>query len=154
MKVVLIFTGKTIDAWLKEGIEVYLKRIPHYLPIEIKVVSASAQKDRNRAMEEEHKSIGEKILPGDFIVVLDESGKEITSRQFASQFEKWMMQGIPRIVFIIGGAFGTAESLRKKAGLTLSVSKFTLTHQMVRLVLVEQIYRALTITRNEGYHHD
>jgi 23S rRNA (pseudouridine1915-N3)-methyltransferase len=64
------------------------------------------------------------------------------------------MQSIPRVVFIIGGAFGTSENLRNKSGLNLSVSKFTLTHQMVRLILVEQIYRALTITRNEGYHHD
>lgn len=105
-------------------------------------------------MEEEYKSLSSKLLPGDLTVVLDENGKETTSRQFAGLFTKWMNQGIGRIVFITGGAFGTAEELRKKAGLILSVSRFTLTHQMVRLILVEQIYRALTITRNEAYHHD
>jgi 23S rRNA (pseudouridine1915-N3)-methyltransferase len=154
MKVVLIFVGKTTDSYLKDGIDIYLKRIPHYLTCEVKVVPASSHKDRIKAMEEEYKVIDAKLIAGDFVVVLDENGKEITSRQFASQFEKWMMQSVSRVVFVIGGAFGTSDMLRKKAGLILSVSKFTFTHQMVRLVLVEQIYRALTITRNEGYHHD
>ncbi len=154
MKIVLFFVGKTSDAYLKEGIEIYLKRIPFYLPVEVKVFQPSDLKDRTKAMKEEHKSMSAKFLPGDFIVVLDENGKEITSRQLAGHFTKWMNQGLGRIVFVVGGAFGTSEELRNSAGMVLSVSKFTMTHQMVRLILVEQIYRALTITRNEGYHHD
>ena len=154
MKVVLFFVGKTSEEYLKEGIDVYLKRIPHYMPVEVKVVTASSHRDRKRAMEEESLTIREKLLPGDHIVVLDENGKEITSRQLAVHFEKWMNMGISRVVFITGGAFGTDEELRKMAHMVLSVSKFTLTHQMVRLILTEQIYRALTIIRNEGYHHD
>jgi len=154
MKILLFFVGKTNEAYLKEGVEIYLKRIPFYVPIEVKVFQPSALKDRSKAMEEEGKALNSKLLPGDVIVVLDENGKEITSRQFAGQFTKWMNQGVGRIVFITGGAFGTTEELRKKAGLVLSFSRFTLTHQMVRLILVEQIYRALTIIRNEGYHHD
>jgi 23S rRNA (pseudouridine1915-N3)-methyltransferase len=154
MKLVLFFVGKTQDAWLKEGIDIYLKRLPHYVPVEVKVINPSSQKDRSKAMEEEYKSIDAKLQPADLLVVLDEIGKEITSRQLSSQFEKWMNHGVSRIIFIIGGAFGTDERLRKKASLVLSVSKFTLTHQMVRLLLVEQLYRAMTIIRNEGYHHD
>jgi 23S rRNA (pseudouridine1915-N3)-methyltransferase len=154
MKIELIFTGKISESWLKEGVEIYLKRIPFYLPVNVNVISSSEQKDRRKAMEEEAMSILKKISPGDVIVVLDENGKEMTSRKLAAQFEGWMNQSVSKVVFVTGGAFGTAESLRKKANLVLSVSRFTFTHQMVRLILVEQIYRALTITRNENYHHD
>ena len=94
-----------------------------------------------------------KLLPGDFIVVLDESGSEVGSRQLAGMFQKWMVNGIGRVVFIIGGPFGISPALKQKANLILSVSKFTFTHQMVRLILVEQIYRAMTIIKNESYHH-
>ena len=154
MKILLLLVGKTSEAYLKEGIDVYLKRLSNYVSISVNVLSVSSAKDKRKSIEEESKSIQSKLLPGDFLVVLDEAGKEIGSRQLAELFQKWMVQGIGRVVFVIGGPFGIALELKQRANLILSVSKFTFTHQMVRLILVEQIYRAMTIIKNESYHHD
>lgn len=154
MKILLLLVGKTSEAYLKEGIDVYLKRLSNYVSISVNVLSVSSAKDKRKSIEEESKSIQSKLLPGDFLVVLDEAGKEIGSRQLAELFQKWMVQGIGRVVFVIGGPFGIASGLKQRANLILSVSKFTFTHQMVRLILVEQIYRAMTIIKNESYHHD
>lgn len=154
MKIHLLFVGKTVDSYLKEGIDVYLKRIPNYIPVTVGVIPPSASKDINRIIGDESKSIQAKLLPGDFIIVLDERGTEISSRQFADLFSKWMVQGLGRVVFIVGGAYGISDSLKSKASYLFSISRMTFTHQMVRLILVEQIYRAFTIIRNEGYHHD
>ena len=154
MKILLLLVGKTSEAYLKEGIDVYLKRLSNYVSISVNVLSVSSAKDKRKSIEEESKSIQSKLLPGDFLVVLDEAGKEIGSRQLAELFQKWMVQGIGRVVFVIGGPFGIALELKQRANLILSISKFTFTHQMVRLILVEQIYRAMTIIKNESYHHD
>ena len=153
MKILLLLVGKTSEAYLKEGIEVYLKRLTNYISLSQGVLALSPAKDKRIAIEEESKSIQSKLLPGDFIVVLDEIGSEVGSRQLAGMFQKWMVNGIGRVVFIIGGPFGISPALKQKANLILSVSKFTFTHQMVRLILVEQIYRAMTIIKNESYHH-
>lgn len=153
MKILLLLVGKTSEVYLKEGIEVYLKRLTNYISLSQGVLALSPAKDKRIAIEEESKSIQSKLLPGDFIVVLDESGSEVGSRQLAGMFQKWMVNGIGRVVFIIGGPFGISPALKQKANLILSVSKFTFTHQMVRLILVEQIYRAMTIIKNESYHH-
>ena len=154
MKILLLLVGKTSEIYLKEGIEVYLKRLTNYLSLSQVVLALSFAKDKRIAIEEESKTIQSKLLPGDFIIVLDENGSEVSSRQFAVMFQKWMVQGIGRVVFIIGGPFGISTDLKRKANLILSLSKFTFTHQMVRLILVEQIYRAMTIIKNESYHHD
>ena len=154
MKILLLLVGKTSEVYLKEGIEVYLKRLSNYISLSQAVLALSSAKDKRIAIEDESKAIQLKLLPGDFIVVLDENGSEITSRQLSGLFQKWMVQGIGRVVFIIGGPFGISSVLKQKANLILSVSKFTFTHQMVRLILVEQIYRAMTIIKNESYHHD
>ena len=153
MKILLLLVGKTSEVYLKEGIEVYLKRLTNYISLSQGVLALSPAKDKRIAIEEESKSIQSKLLPGDFIVVLDENGSEVGSRQLAGMFQKWMVNGIGRVVFIIGGPFGISPALKQKANLILSVSKFTFTHQMVRLILVEQIYRAMTIIKNESYHH-
>ena len=153
MKILLLLVGKTSEVYLKEGIEVYLKRLTNYISLSQGILALSSAKDKRIAIEEESKSIQSKLLPGDFIVVLDESGSEVGSRQLAGMFQKWMVNGIGRVVFIIGGPFGISPALKQKANLVLSVSKFTFTHQMVRLILVEQIYRAMTIIKNESYHH-
>ena len=153
MKILLLLVGKTSEAYLKEGIEVYLKRLTNYISLSQGILALSSAKDKRIAIEEESKSIQSKLLPGDFIVVLDEGGSDVGSRQLAGMFQKWMVNGIGRVVFIIGGPFGISPALKQKANLILSVSKFTFTHQMVRLILVEQIYRAMTIIKNESYHH-
>ena len=154
MKILLILTGKTTESYLKEGIDIYLKRLSNYVSVSLNVISTSSIKDRRKAIEEESRNIKTKLIPGDFIVVLDEKGKEIGSRQLSALIEKWMVQGIGRVVFIIGGPFGISSELKENSNYLLSVSQFTFTHQMVRLILVEQLYRAMTIVKNESYHHD
>lgn len=154
MKLLIIQVGKTADEYLKEGIGIYTKRIANYLELEVETVKPSLKKDKLIAIQEEEKSILSKIKQGDFLVVLDEKGEELGSRQLAVKIQKWMERGVGRIVFIIGGAFGISPELKKRTDFIFSVSKLTFTHQMVRLILVEQIYRSMTILRNEGYHHD
>jgi 23S rRNA (pseudouridine1915-N3)-methyltransferase len=154
LKLLLIFVGRTQEEYLNEGIEEYLERISRYAKIDVLVVKNSAQKIPDKAMKEEEINIVSKISPGDYMVIMDERGSEINSRKFSDLMQKWIPQGKGRIVFIIGGAFGISPDLKAKAKYVLSMSKFTFTHQMVRLFLVEQIYRALTISRNEKYHHD
>ena len=105
-------------------------------------------------MAEEEKNILSKLRPADFIVVLDENGVEAGSRQLAGKMQKWMELGKSRIVFVVGGAYGISPSLKKRSDYLLSLSKLTFTHQMVRLILAEQLYRAMTIIKNEKYHHD
>ena len=154
MKILVLLVGKTTENYLKEGVDLYLKRISNYVSLSVVVLSLSSEKDRKKSIDEEGRNIESKLLPGDFIVVLDEAGTEIVSRRLAELFQKWMVQGIGRVVFVIGGPFGVSSGLKQRANLVLSVSKFTFTHQMVRLILVEQIYRAMTIIKNERYHHD
>jgi 23S rRNA (pseudouridine1915-N3)-methyltransferase len=154
MKFLVLMVGKTSEPYLKEGNEIFLKRLTNYISTTVEVISLSAQKEKRKVIEEESKSISMKILPSDFLVLLDEKGKEVTSRQLSELFSKWMVRGINRVVFVIGGPYGVSDSLKEKADYILSVSKFTFTHQMVRLILFEQLYRAMTILKNEGYHHD
>lgn len=131
-----------------------MTRLSRYATVTVDVVKASTIRDIRKAMEEEEKNILARLLPGDYLVILDEKGSEMTSRQLAGKVQKWMAEGKNRIVFIIGGAFGIAPSLKVKADYKLSLSLLTFTHQMIRLLLVEQLYRAMTILRNEKYHHD
>ncbi|MFZ7115005.1 MAG: 23S rRNA (pseudouridine(1915)-N(3))-methyltransferase RlmH [Bacteroidota bacterium] len=154
MKIEFIFIGKTTESYLNEGINTYLKRLVNYLPAEILTLAASTSKIREKIIEEESKLIISKIQPRDYVVLLDEKGKELTSRQLAGFLEKQMLAGTNRMVLITGGAYGVSDELKKKVHFTLSASKFTFTHQMIRLLLTEQIYRAMTILRNESYHHD
>jgi 23S rRNA (pseudouridine1915-N3)-methyltransferase len=151
---ILIFTGKTTGSYLKEGFDIYYKRLEHYIPVNTIVIPESSGKDEVKAMEAEAKIIFSKLLPGDFLIALDEHGREVTSRQLAGQFQKWMVQGIGRVVIVVGGAYGMADKIKERADYTLSLSKLTFTHQMVRLILAEQLYRAMTIIKNEKYHHD
>lgn len=154
MKILLIYVGKTTDAYLKEGVSIYLKRLENYISVSEIVVPSSTMKEMSKAVEEESKNILSRIMPGDHLVVLDENGTSLTSRALSSLFQNWMNHSMGRVVFVIGGAFGLSSEIRKKANLILSLSSMTFTHQMVRLLLAEQLYRAMTILRNEKYHHD
>ncbi len=154
MKIEFVFIGKTTEANLNEGVTIYMKRLVNYLPAEILTIPPSTSKIREKIIEEESKVIMSKFQPRDFIVLLDERGKELTSRQLATFIEKQMLTGINRLLLITGGSYGVSNELKQKAHFTLSASKFTFTHQMIRLILTEQVYRAMTILRNESYHHD
>lgn len=154
MKVEFIFIGKTTDSYLKEGIDIYKKRLVNYLPVEEQVLPASASRAKEQIVQQESDAILSRLQARDFVVLLDERGKEFTSREFAGYLQRCMNTGYNRLVMITGGAYGVSDAVREKAGLILSASRFTFTHQMIRLILVEQVYRAMTILRNESYHHD
>jgi len=154
MKVEFLFVGKTSEKYLQSGIDLYIKRINHYLPAAvIEIPSIIKSGSRERALDKESEMIGKKISAKDFVVVLDENGKEFSSVQLSAFMNKSMVNSTSKIIFIVGGAYGIPESISRRANLVLSFSKFTMTHQMIRIFLLEQIYRAMTILNNEPYHH-
>ena len=155
MKIELFYTGKTTESFLKEGIEEYLKRLKHYVPVTEVIIEPSrfSKPDFKKAAEEESERMLKKIKPADFVVLLDERGKSLGSEELSAVLEKHQLAGLGKMIFITGGAYGLGQAIKQRANLLLSFSKFTFTHQMIRLLLVEQIYRAMTILKNEKYHH-
>lgn len=153
MKCELFFIGKTTEKYLQEGIDQYLKRLKHYLPVSITIIPSGTGTDPLKVIQTECDDVLSRLKPRDLVVLLDERGATLSSVEFSAKIQQWMVQGHQRLIFIIGSAYGVNEELKKKANLVLSVSSFTLTHQMIRLFLVEQIYRAMTIIKNESYHH-
>ncbi|MBK6837693.1 MAG: 23S rRNA (pseudouridine(1915)-N(3))-methyltransferase RlmH [Bacteroidetes bacterium] len=153
MKCELIFVGKTSEKYLQEGIDQYLKRLKHYLPVSISVIGQGAGGDTMKVIQSECSDILSRLKPRDLLILLDERGVALSSVEFAGKIQTSMVQGYSNMVFVIGGAYGVNDEVRKRANMILSFSAFTLTHQMIRLFLVEQIYRAMTILKNESYHH-
>lgn len=156
MKAELILVGKTADKLYADSIEDYRKRIGHYMPFGIKVIpELKNAKSLSEAQQKDKE--GELILKTledkSFVVLLDEHGKEMRSIEFASWLEN-KQQTQRHITFIIGGPYGFSEAVYKRADYKMSLSKMTFSHQMVRLVFAEQLYRACTIIRNEPYHHE
>ena len=156
MKTELILVSKTTDKHLAAGIDDYVSRICHYLPIAITVIP-ELKNTKNMTEEQQKVREGElilqKIQPSDTVVLLDEHGKEFRSIEFADWLQK-KQNTARRLVFVIGGPYGFSESIYKRADEQLSLSKMTFSHQMVRLLFVEQIYRACTIIKGEPYHHE
>ncbi len=154
MKIVLLFTGKTEDGYLKEGIGIYTKRLKRYIPHEIKITGERKKKPGKISGQSRD---NDKPIPEfdntSYVVILDEKGEKFSSVDFARFIEKTMNQGYKELVFITGGAYGFPQDTREKAHRSISLSDMTFSHQMVRLILVEQIYRAMTIIRGEPYHH-
>ena len=157
MKVLLLGIGKTDEAYLQKGCDIYLKRLQHYFKVETHFIP-DLKKASNLSPEERNKKEGQELLkfiePTDIVVLLDEKGLEFSSRKFSNFLQKQMNTGAKRIVFIIGGAFGFSEELYGTAKHQLSISKMTFSHQMIRLFFLEQVYRACTILNNEPYHND
>lgn len=156
MKTELILVSKTTDKHLTAGIDDYVSRICHYLPFAITVIP-ELKNTKNMTEEQQKVREGElilqKIQPSDTVVLLDEHGKEFRSIEFADWLQK-KQNTARRLVFVIGGPYGFSESIYKRADELLSLSKMTFSHQMVRLLFVEQIYRACTIIKGEPYHHE
>lgn len=157
MKITLLTVGKTEDTYLKEGIEKYVKRLKHYIKLELidlaelkntKALSQEQQKAREAEM------ILKKLSPLDHVVLLDEKGSELTSTQFANTINKHMIGTASHVVFIVGGPYGFDTSVYQRANDKLSLSRMTFSHQMVRLFFIEQLYRAFTIIKGEPYHHE
>lgn len=157
MEIVLRVMGKTSESYLKEGIDVYLKRLKRYTKCSIQEIP-DLKGMKNRNASEQNVAEGQELLKtigtSDFLVLLDEKGKRHSSRGFSEQLQKWMNAGPSKIVFMVGGPFGFSEEVYARANAKLSLSDMTFSHQMIRLFFTEQIYRAFTIFKNEPYHHD
>ncbi len=156
MRVSLITVGKTDIKWVSEGLEVYSSRLRHYIPFEIREIpelkNVSAL-SRDQIKTAEGKLILKSLKDSDDLILLDERGKEFRSVEFADWLQKRMTAGRD-IVFVIGGAYGFSQEVYQRAGGMVSLSKMTFSHQMVRTIFVEQLYRALTILKGESYHHE
>ncbi len=155
MKIKTIFVGKLQDRYLKEGIETYRDRISRYSQIELvevedEAVTAKADQGKIKGIEAER--IIKRVSPDSLLVALDEKGKGLSSEGLAGFIQKAMDSGIKEISFVVGGSLGLGEKVRERADLILSLSPMTFTHQMVRVILLEQIYRAFTIIKGEPYH--
>lgn len=153
MKLRVLWTGKTREEWVRTGIDEYAGRIRRYLPLEL----AEAREEKGgdpelmRRMESERLS---KLIPqASRLVLMDERGDEMTSPQFASFIGRTRDEGVGELVFAVGGAYGFGDELRRRAHRSISLSRMTFTHQMVRVFLLEQIYRGFTILNGEPYHH-
>lgn len=157
MDVVLMTVGKTRTSFVTEGIKEYTGRLMRYLPfeiIELPDVKTTRSFDAFRQKEREGEMILDKISPADFVVLLDEKGREYSSVEFAAYMEKLMASGRKRVVYVIGGPYGFSQNVYERADAKLSLSRMTFNHEMVRMFFIEQIYRAMTILRGEPYHHE
>jgi len=157
MNITLLMIGNTSEAFVLDGYEVFMKRLKHYVKVkEVIIPDVKERKHLNaeQIKEKEAALILEKLAASNFSVLLDERGKEFSSVEFATFLQKTMNAGTRELFFIIGGAYGVAESVKQKADLTVSLSRMTFTHQVIRLLFAEQLYRAMTILKNEPYHNE
>lgn len=157
MKVSLILVGKTVNKHFVDLIDEYASRVKHYIGFDI-ITSPELRNTKNLSSDQQKQQEGELILrqlqQGDRVVLLDEHGKEMRSVEFSSYMENKMNTVSKRLVFIIGGPYGFSPDVYRRADEQLSLSKMTFSHQMIRLIFVEQLYRAMTIMRGEPYHHE
>lgn len=157
MKIRLLVIGKTDDKNLNQLIENYQKRLQHYIGFQLEVIP-DIKNVKNLSEIQQKEKEGELILAKlqntDQLVLLDEKGKEFRSLDFANFLQKKMNSGIKQLVLVIGGPYGFSETVYKKAMGKISLSKMTFSHQMIRLFIVEQLYRGYTILKNEPYHHE
>lgn len=157
MKIQLLTIGRTQASYLEKGIQIYSDRLTHYVPFEIvalpdiknsRGLSQSQQKEKEADLFLNH------FTSSDRVVLLDERGKEPTSREFATLLEREMASGVKRLIFVVGGPYGFSERIYQRADMKISFSRMTFSHEMIRLFFTEQVYRAMTILRGEPYHHD
>ncbi len=156
MKIELWVIGKTNFDYLKEGILVYEKRLKHYVSFDIITILDVKNPPDNADLlkTKEGELILNKLQKDDYLILLDEYGKQRTSVEFADFLEKKQIDGAKRLIFQIGGAFGFSQAVFERANMTISLSKMTFSHQMIRLFFVEQLYRAFTIIKGEKYHNE
>ena len=157
VKISLLLVGKTDAGYVKTGIEDYEKRMRRYLPFEIKVIP-DVKNARNMSASQQKEREGEAILAQlegtDRLVLLDERGEEYTSKEFSAFLVREMLGGVKRLVFVIGGPYGFGDAVYARADAKISLSRMTFSHQLVRLVFMEQLYRGMTIWKGEPYHHE
>ncbi|MDT7832175.1 23S rRNA (pseudouridine(1915)-N(3))-methyltransferase RlmH [Flavobacteriaceae bacterium S356] len=157
MKIKLLVIGKTDDKNLLQLISTYQNRLQHYIKFELDIIP-DIKNVKNLSQLQQKEKEGELILnriqSSDQLILLDEKGKDFRSVEFANWLQKKMNSGIKQLVLVIGGPYGFSDSVYKKAGGKIALSKMTFSHQMVRLFVVEQLYRGFSILRNEPYHHE
>ncbi len=156
MKLQILCIGRLSERFLIEGCEIYAQRLQHYLPLtvtELKEHKTGKKPNIPLIISEEGERLLQKIAHTSFVVMLDERGQNMSSTQFAGLLEHHMLDGTPNITMVIGGPYGLSQAVLERADLRLSLSMMTMTHQMARLLLLEQLYRGCTIIRNEPYHH-
>lgn len=157
MKISLLVIGKTDNKIFIDGINEYTKRLVHYIPFSLDVIP-DIKNTKNMTEEQQKEKEGELILknmqPGDYLVLLDDKGKEFTSVKFADYIEKKTHTVSKRLIFVVGGPYGFSQKVYDAASEKISLSKMTFSHQMIRMIFVEQLYRAMTILNNEPYHHE
>ena len=157
MNIKLITVGKTDSEHVKVGTELYIKRIKRYINFDFVTVpdlKKSKKRSEDVQKEQEGKLILENLQAGDFLVLLDEHGKELRSVDFAGFIQKRMNSGIKQLVFVIGGPYGFSEEVNLRCDYKLSLSRMTFSHQLVRVLFAEQLYRAFSIIKGEPYHHE
>ncbi len=157
MKICLLTVGKTDIGWVREGLETYSSRLSHYVPFsvcEIPELKNTSALTRTQIKEREGELILKAIKPTDRVILLDERGKEYRSVEFAEEIRRLSLAGGKNIVFVIGGAYGFSEAVYARSVGKISLSRMTFSHQMVRTIFAEQLYRAFTIIKGEPYHHE
>lgn len=157
MKVVLLSLGKTDEDFYVQAMDIFRKRLSHYLPFDLEFVP-DVKNTKNLSEKEQKNLEGEALLnriqQGDYVVLLDDKGNQYSSVEFSRFIEKKLYSVPKRLVFVVGGPYGFPDEVYRRANEKLSLSRMTFTHQMVRLVFVEQLYRAMTILNGEPYHHE
>ncbi|MBR5175884.1 MAG: 23S rRNA (pseudouridine(1915)-N(3))-methyltransferase RlmH [Bacteroidales bacterium] len=156
MRICLLTVGKTDAGWVREGLETYSSRLSRYVPFsvnEIPELKNASSLSKAQVKEKEGELILSRVTAKDTMILLDEKGKEYSSSEFAKEVEK-LISGGKNIVFVIGGAFGFSDAVYARSDGKVSLSRMTFTHQMVRAIFVEQLYRAFTIIKGEPYHHE
>lgn len=157
MEICILNVGKVESEWLAKGISLFESRIEKYIRfslITVPDIKNAKSLSKEAIKEEEGKGLLSHLSSSDFVVLMDEKGKEQTSREFSVWLQKQMNSGRKRVVLVVGGPYGFSKNLYTRADALLSLSKMTFTHEMAKLILTEQVYRAMTILRGEPYHHD
>lgn len=157
MDICVLSIGKISSQWIKQGLDLFETRLKKYVsfnPLILPDVKNAKSLSIDLIKDEESKMIASQLNSSDYVVLMDEQGKEFTSRQFSEWIQKQMNSGKKRLVLIIGGPYGFSQNIYERADSKIALSKMTFTHEMAKLLLTEQIYRAFSILRGEPYHHD
>jgi len=153
VKIRILWVGKTQEEWVRRGIDEYAARIGRYMQLEIAEAREEKGGDAGAVREREGERLAKLIQKNARLIILDERGGEMTSPAFAGFLGRYRDDGVSELVFAIGGAYGVSDAFRQRADKVIALSRMTFTHQMVRVFLLEQIYRGFTILNNEPYHH-
>jgi 23S rRNA (pseudouridine1915-N3)-methyltransferase len=156
MKITFLWIGKTAESWLQEGIDIYVQRLKHYVPLSVEIIPAPRnlpKQDVGKQKEIEGDAILSRMAPSDEAYLLDERGTVYSSEGLAGFLQKRMSASVRHLVMAVGGPYGFSEKVYQRANGLISFSQLTFSHQMIRILMCEQVYRAFTIIRGEQYHH-